>query len=112
MANPSQSFAHARTKICIFSPQSEQIEFNVILDQPLGMKIDVGPNSHEDDSFPAVVTDVVAGGQAEDAGIQVDMHVIAMNGESTKGKTLDDVVQLVIEAKTEQKPLVMSLKKL
>ena len=74
------------------------------------MKIDVGPNSDEDNSFPAMVTEVVAGGQAEAADIKVNMYVVAMNGESTIGKTLDDVVQLVIQAKTEQTPLVMSLK--
>ena len=95
--------------MCKFAKQQETLEFSVILDQPLGMKIDVGPNSHEDDSFPAMVTEVVAGGQAEKAGVKVDMHVVAMNGESTKGKTLDDVVQGVITAKTELKPLVMSL---
>jgi predicted metalloprotease with PDZ domain len=95
-----------------FPPQSKTVEFNVILDQPLGMKIDIGPDSSEEDSFPAMVTEVVEGGQAADAGIEVEMHVVAMNGESTKGKTLDDVVQMVIEAKTEQKPLVMSLKML
>ena len=93
-------------------PQNKTVEFNVILDQPLGMKIDIGPEQNESDSFPAMVTEVVAGGQAEAAGIQVNMHVVAMNGESTKGKTLDDVVQLVIQAKTEQTPLVMSLKTL
>ena len=76
------------------------------------MKIDIGTESSGDKSYPAMVTEVVAGGQAEAAGIQVQMHVVAMNGETTEGKTLDDVVQLVIEAKTEQKPLVMSLKKL
>merc|ERR1711871_732489 len=92
--------------------ENKSIDFNVILDQPLGMKIDIGQASSGADSFPAMVTEVVAGGQAEAAGIELNMHVVAMNGESTKGKTLDDVVQLVIQAKTEQTPLVMSLKTL
>ena len=88
----------------------QTIEFNVKLNQPLGMNIDTGLS--DDGSFSAMVTEVKADGQAEDVGIQREMHIIAINGESTRGKTLDDVVQRVIKAKSEQTPLVMSLKKL
>ena len=88
------------------------IEFTVKLDRPLGMSISAGSSSSGNESFRAMISKVEAGGQAEAAGIQVEMHVIAMNGESTKGKTLDDVVQMVLKAKTDQLPLIMLLKKL
>ena len=39
----------------------------------------------------------------------VGMYVIAMNDVTTQGRTLDDVVQGVISAKTEQTPLTMKL---
>jgi predicted metalloprotease with PDZ domain len=82
------------------------LEFVVQLDQPLGMKID-----HVDghDIYPAEITAVVADGQADKAGVKEGMMVTAMNGEPTNGQELDDIVQGVIAAKTEQTPLTMTL---
>ena len=82
------------------------IDFVVQLDQPLGMKID---HVEGHDTWPAEITAVVPDSQASKAGIVPGMYVVGMNGESTEGKTLDDVVQGVIAAKTEQTPLTMNL---
>ncbi len=72
------------------------------------MKIDV-TEEHESEEYPAIITEVVPTGQAGKAGVQVGMHVVAMNAVSTKGQTLDDIVQGVISAKTRRTPLVMTL---
>ena len=60
-------------------------------------------------TWPAEITAVVENGQAANAGVMVGMYVIAMNDVTTQGRTLDDVVQGVISAKTEQTPLTMKL---
>merc|ERR1711865_334638 len=83
-----------------------KLDFVVQLDQPLGMKID---HVEGHDTWPAEITAVVPDSQASKAGIVPGMYVVGMNGESTEGKTLDDVVQGVIAAKTEQTPLTMNL---
>ena len=83
------------------------IKFSVTLEQPLGMNID--QSSRKDSNYSAIVTELTPGGQAEVAGVQVEMHVVALNGESTKGVAFDDIVQTVSKAKTELTPLVISL---
>ena len=52
------------------------MDFNIQLDQPLGMKID-----HVDghNTWPAEITAVVENGQAATAGVMIGMYVIAMN---------------------------------
>ena len=82
------------------------LEFVVILDQPLGMKID---HVEGHNVYPAEITEVVPDGQGDKAGVLVGMYITAMNGEPTSGKVLDDIVQGVIAAKTEQTPLTMTL---
>merc|ERR1711865_218790 len=76
-----------------------KLDFVVQLDQPLGMKID---HVEGHDTWPAEITAVVPDSQASKAGIVPGMYVVGMNGESTEGKTLDDVVQGVIAAKKKQ----------
>jgi hypothetical protein len=84
------------------------LDFEVQLDQPLGMKID---HVEGRNTYPAEITEVVPNGQGEIAGVQVGMYVIEMNGVSTKDQVLDDIVQGVIAAKTNQTPLTMKLQK-
>ena len=82
------------------------LDFQIKLDQPLGMKI----NHVEDHNmWPAEITTVVEGGQAETAGVVAGMYVVAVNGTTTQGLTLDDVVQCVIRAKMEKTPLTLKL---
>lgn len=82
------------------------LDFEVQLDQPLGMKID---HVEGHNIYPAEITQVVPGGQGDKAGVVVGMYVTHMNGDATNGQVLDDIVMGVVGAKTNQTPLVMRL---
>jgi len=82
------------------------LDFEVQLDQPLGMKID---HVEGHNIYPAEITKVVPGGQGDKAGVVVGMYVTHMNGDATNGQVLDDIVMGVVGAKTNQTPLVMRL---
>jgi C-terminal processing protease CtpA/Prc len=53
--------------------------------------VGVGVELHIDENIPHVVR-VLTGGAAEKAGVSPGDRLIAINGESTQGKTLGDVV--------------------
>ena len=82
------------------------IDFVVQLDQSLGMRID---HVEGHNTWPVEITEVVPESQASKAGIVPGMFVVGVNGESTAGKTLDDVIRLVTDAKTDQTPLTINL---
>jgi carboxyl-terminal processing protease len=68
--------------------------------------VGVGIELHGDDASPRVVR-VLAGGPAEKAGVQPGDDVVAIDGESTKGRSLGEVVMALRGAPESQVELTV-----
>merc|ERR1711865_814633 len=85
---------------------SEHI-YNVDVTKSLDMAID---HPEEDQShYPAVVTNLKPGGQAELAGVKVGMHVHSINGSSCQDQEMQIVLNLVKECREAKKELIIIL---
>ena len=105
-APSAQKMTRSSTKVVPAEPPAPiQFLFTVQIDEPLGMTI--GESAH--DSYHAMVTEVVDGGQAAGAGIRVGMLIIMINYSSLEGKATSDVVQMIKYAKTNLTSLVMEV---
>ena len=100
-APKAQEMTRGSTKVApAFVLQPKQFVVFLDLEQPLGLTID----SCDDDpknpaAYPAMITWVDQDGQADVGKIKMGMQIIGLAGESTEGKTSEEVVQMITDAK-------------
>lgn len=104
-APKAQEMTRGSTKVApAFVLQPKQFVVFLDLEQPLGLTID----SCDDDpknpaAYPAMITWVDQDGQADVGKIKMGMQIIGLAGESTEGKTSEEVVQMITDAKQANK---------
>ena len=85
------------------------VVLHVDLDKPMGIAIehpDDEDKTADDRTYPVFVSNVVAGGQGEAAGVKVGMQIMQVNGVDRE--EIDSVLRVVLECKQEKRPLVMA----
>ena len=77
--------------------KGNEVTFVIDLTKPLDMAITHPEEDHS--HYPAVITKLKPEGQAEQAGVEVGMHIHYINGITCKDMSLKDVMILVSNAK-------------
>merc|ERR1711865_1222208 len=81
--------------------------YNVDVTKSLDMAINHPEEDHS--HYPAVVTNLKPGGQAELAGVKLGMHIHSINGCSCKDQEMQFVLDLIKECHAAKKELIIVL---
>lgn len=94
------------------SPEAAPTQRQVVIDATQALGIEVAESEFEDSPFQMEVLNVDPNGAAAASGpIFAADSIVAINGEDTEGKEYAEVLQMLVEAKKQQK-LVLDLERL